>query len=187
VRQHLGDPAVAVVMGVSGAGKTTIGRRLAERLCWKFEEGDGLHPAENVAKMTSGRPLTDADRIPWLAAIAELIDRWRNRGERGVITCSALKRAYRQQLIGDRSDVRLVYLDGTRELIAARLAGRRGLFMPARLLDSQFAALEPPEPDENPITVGIDCPIEVIVERIAGVLFPSTGSPSSSCNLRGTT
>jgi carbohydrate kinase (thermoresistant glucokinase family) len=187
VRQHRGGPAVAVVMGVSGAGKTTIGRRLAERLCWKFEEGDGLHPAENVAKMKSGQPLTDADRAPWLAAIAAVIDRWRNYAERGVITCSALKRVYRRQIIGDRTDVRLVYLDGTRNLIAERLARRRGHFMPAALLDSQFATLELPEPHENPIMVGIDRPVEVIVEGIVGALFPPTGLLSSSCNVRGTT
>jgi gluconate kinase len=109
-------------MGVSGAGKTTVGERLAERLHWEFAEGDRLHPPENVAKMQSGHPLTDSDRAPWLAAVAEVIDVWQARGICGVITCSALKRQYRRRIIGDRPWVRLVYLDGKRELIAERLA-----------------------------------------------------------------
>jgi carbohydrate kinase (thermoresistant glucokinase family) len=163
-------PLVAVVMGVSGAGKTTVGERLAERLNWEFLEGDRLHPRENVAKMRSGHPLTDADRTPWLAAIAEAIDLWRARGACGVVSCSALKRAYRCGIIGARPGVRLVYLEGSRELIAERLAGRNDHFMPASLLDSQFAALEPPGPDENPITVAIGRPIERIVGQIAAAL-----------------
>jgi gluconokinase len=178
---------VAVVMGVSGAGKSTIGRRLAERLCWKFKEGDDLHSAENVAKMRSGQPLTDTDRKPWLAAVAAVIDQWRRCGEHGVITCSALRRAYRRQIVGARGDVRLVYLEGSRELIVKRLATRRDHFMPVRLLDTQFATLEPPGPDENPITVDIDGSVDEIIERVVGVLFPSTDSPSSSCNQRRTT
>lgn len=163
-------------MGVSGAGKTTVGERLAERLGWKFAEGDLLHPTENVAKMKRGQPLTDADRAPWLASIAETIDGWRGRGESGVITCSALKRRYRRQIIGEHRDVRLVYLEGPRELIGGRLISRRGHFMPQSLLDSQFATLEPPEPDENPITVGIDRPIGEIIDRILGVLLSSEGT-----------
>lgn len=163
------NPSVAVVMGVSGAGKTTVGERLAERLHWEFAEGDRLHPPENVAKMQSGHPLTDSDRGPWLAAVTGVIDLWQARGICGVITCSALKRQYRR-IIGDRPWVRLVYLDGKRELIAERLAARRGHFMPANLLDSQFAALEPPGPDENPITVPIGQPVDRIVEQIAAAL-----------------
>ena len=158
-------------MGVSGVGKTTVGARLAERLGWKFIEGDLLHPPENVAKMKSGEPLTDTDRAPWLAAVAEAIDGWRRRGENGVITCSALKRSYRRQIIGERSDVRLVYLTGSRDLIAGRLAGRRGHFMPPTLLDSQFATLEPPGRDENPLTISIDRPIAEIIDRVLGVLM----------------
>jgi gluconokinase len=157
-------------MGVSGAGKTTVGERLAERLHWEFAEGDRLHPPENVAKMQSGHPLTDADRAPWLAAVAGVINLWQARGICGVITCSALKRQYRRRIIGDRPWVRLVYLDGNRELIAERLAARRGHFMPANLLDSQFGALEPPGPDENPITVAIGLPVDRIVEQIAAAL-----------------
>jgi gluconokinase len=170
VQHSRNDPLGAVVMGVSGAGKTTVGECLAERLHWEFAEGDRLHPPENVAKMQSGHPLTDADRAPWLAAIAGVIDLWQARGICGVITCSALKRQYRRRIIGDRPWVRLVYLDGSRELIAGRLAARRGHFMPANLLDSQFAALEPPGPDENPITVAIDLPLDRIVGQIASAL-----------------
>lgn len=162
-------------MGVSGAGKTTVGERLADRLGWKFAEGDLLHPAENVAKMKCGQPLTDADRAPWLASIAETIDGWRRRGASGIVTCSALKRSYRRQIIGERRDVRLVYLEGSHDLIAERLGSRRGHFMPSSLLDSQFATLESPEPDENAITIGIDRPIGEIIDRILGVLLSSEG------------
>ncbi len=164
-------------MGVSGAGKTTIGGRVAERLGWKFAEGDGLHPSENIAKMKRGQPLSDADRAPWLASTGEVIDGWISRGECGVITCSALKRSYRRQIVDDRIGIRLVYLEGSRELIAGRLATRKDHFMPARLLDSQFATLEPPGRDESPITISIDQPIELIVEGIAGVLFRLVQSP----------
>lgn len=164
--------SIAVVMGVAGAGKTTIGERLAKRLDWEFIEGDRLHPPENVAKMQSGQPLTDADRAPWLAAIGRAIDEWRAGAVCGVITCSALKRDYRGRIIGGRAGVRLVYLRGSRQLLAKRLAARRGHFMPASLLDSQFAALEPPGPDENPITAEIDRPIDLIVADVAAALRP---------------
>ncbi len=165
-------------MGVSGAGKTAVGERLAHRLGWEFAEGDSFHPPENVAKMQSGHPLDDADRAPWLAAIAAVIDAWRARDSCGVVTCSALKRAYRERIIDGRSGVRLVYLEGSRQLIGARLSARRGHFMPASLLDSQFAALEPPGPDENPITVSVDLPIKRNVERLATVL--SAAAPPGS-------
>ena len=123
-------PMILVVMGVSGSGKTTVGELLAERLGWQYQEGDALHPPENVAKMSGGTPLTDADRIPWLQRIAAQIDEWRGRGEPGVVTCSALKRAYRDIIIGSRPDVGLVYLKGSRELIGQRMAARKGHFMP---------------------------------------------------------
>jgi gluconokinase len=170
MRQVATTPSVAIVMGVSGAGKTTVGERLAERLGWEFIEGDRLHPPENVAKMQSGHPLTDADRAPWLGAIAAAVDAVLARGARAVVTCSALKRAYRRRIIGERAGVRLVYLDGSAELIEQRLAARRGHFMPACLLTSQFAALEPPGPDENPITVAVGQPIERAVAQIAAAL-----------------
>jgi gluconokinase len=171
------SPTIAVIMGVAGAGKTTVGERLADRLGWKFIEGDRLHPPENVAKMQSGLPLTDADRAPWLAAVARAIDTWGAAGRCGVITCSALKRDYRRRIIGDRPGVRLVYLDGARELIAERLAARHGHFMPASLLDSQFAALEPPGPDERPITVAVGQPVDRVVEQIAAALHRAPEPP----------
>src|SRR5262245_8503336 len=131
---------IAVMMGVSGSGKTTIARSVAQRLGWRLVEGDDFHPPANVAKMRAGTPLTDEDRWPWLRAIAAEIDAVRARGEPAVVACSALKRAYRDILIGARPDVVLVYLQGSKPLIAERLAARKGHFMPATLLDSQFAA-----------------------------------------------
>ena len=158
--------SVLLLMGVSGCGKTTIGAALAERLGWAFLEGDALHPPANVAKMAAGTPLEDADRWPWLRAIAARIDAWRSAGTSGVVACSALKRAYRDVLIGDRGDVRLVYLRGDKDVIAARLAARKGHFMPPGLLDSQFKTLEPPQPAERPITVSIEPPVEAIIDDI---------------------
>lgn len=161
---------IAVVMGVTGAGKTTVGQTLARRLGWQFLEGDALHPPENVAKMRSGQPLDDDDRAPWLRAIAGQIDAWRRAGVCGVVSCSALKRAYRDVILGHRADMRLIYLHGTRQLLAARLAARHGHFMPASLLDSQLAALEPPGPDEHPIVVSIDAPVDAVADRIVAEL-----------------
>ncbi len=159
-------PGVVVVMGVSGSGKTTIARELATELGWRVGEGDALHPAANVEKMRHAIPLTDEDRWPWLHAIAEVIDGWRAAGEHGVLTCSALKRAYRDIIIGARPDVALVYLQGSKELIAGRMAARRAHFMPVALLDSQFATLEEPAADEHPIVVGIGQPPGDIVRQI---------------------
>jgi len=153
-------------MGVSGSGKSTIGRALADRLGWRFIDGDDLHPAANVAKMRAGHPLDDADRAPWLAAIAAQIDCWVAAQTPGVMTCSALKRRYRDVIIGDRPAVRLVFLDGSPALIADRLASRIGHFMPASLLRSQLATLEPPAADEGAISVKIDKTIPAIVDEI---------------------
>lgn len=175
---------VAVVMGVAGSGKTTVGREAARRLGWQFQEGDALHPPENVAKMRSGHPLDDNDRAPWLAAIAARIDEWRRAGDRGIVTCSALKRRYRDVIIGSRQDVRLVYLDGPRALLAERLAGRSGHFMPASLLDSQLETLEPPSPDENALTISIDATVDVIVEQIVAALASATAPCGTIAALR---
>jgi gluconokinase len=161
---------VAVVMGVSGSGKTTIASGAAGRLGWRLLEGDSFHPPANVAKMHAGTPLTDEDRWPWLRAVAAEIDAVRGRGESAVVACSTLKRAYRDILIGDRPDVVLVYLEGSRELIARRLAARKGHFMPPGLLDSQFATLEPPQMDENPITVSIAATPDDIIDDLVGQL-----------------
>ncbi|MDB5605294.1 MAG: gluconate kinase [Bradyrhizobium sp.] len=159
-------PCALVVMGVSGSGKSTIADKLAERLGWSYEDGDKFHPASNVAKMSAGHPLTDEDRWPWLQAIADEIDRVCKAGERAVIACSALKRAYRDILVHGRNDVRIIYLKGTQELIANRLAARKHHFMPAGLLDSQFKSLEPPDIGENPVTVSIDASVDAIVDDI---------------------
>src|SRR5260221_2943979 len=123
-------PCALVVMGVSGSGKSTIAEKLAERLDWAFEDGDRFHPASNVAKMSAGHPLTDEDRWPWLRAIAAEIDRLAAAGERAVVACSALKRAYRDILVHGRNDVRIVFLDCTKDLIAQRLTARQRHFMP---------------------------------------------------------
>ncbi len=167
-------PCALIVMGVSGSGKSTIGEALAERLGWTFEDGDRFHPPGNVARMSAGHALTDEDRWPWLQAIADEIDRVCQAGGRAVIACSALKRAYREVLVHGRDDVRIVFLDGTRDLIAGRLAARKGHFMPPGLLASQFKTLEPPAGNENPVTVSIDATIEAIVEDIVRQLRPGT-------------
>jgi gluconokinase len=159
-------PCALVVMGVSGSGKSTIAEHLAARLSWRYVDGDLFHPPANVAKMSAGHPLTDEDRWPWLRAIAAEIDRLAAAGERGVVACSALKRAYRDILVHGRDDVRIVFLDGTKDLIAKRLAARKGHFMPPGLLDSQFTTLEPPQPSERPVTVSIDAPVDGIVNDI---------------------
>jgi gluconokinase len=159
-------PCALIVMGVSGSGKSTIGGALATRLSWPYEDADQFHPASNVAKMRAGQPLTDDDRWPWLKAIAAEIDRVCDAGGHVVIGCSALRRAYRDILVHGRDDVRIVYLKGTQQLIASRLARRKGHFMPPGLLTSQFNTLEPPGEDEHPITVSIDPTVDAIVENI---------------------
>jgi carbohydrate kinase (thermoresistant glucokinase family) len=144
---------VLVIMGVAGSGKSTLAGLLAGRLGWDLAEGDDMHPAANIAKMAAGHPLDDADRWPWLARVAEWIAARTATGRPGIVTSSALKRRYRDKLRGP--SVVFVYLAGSRELIARRLAARQGHFMPPALLDSQFAVLEPPDPDEQAITVDI--------------------------------
>ncbi len=154
-------------MGVSGSGKTTVAAALARQQGWILLEGDKFHPPANVAKMHAGTPLTDADRWPWLHAIAAREDELIAAGQSAVVACSALKRAYRNILIGSRPDTRLVYLRGSKDLIAARMQARKDHFMPAALLDSQFAALEEPGADERPIVVDIgDRPDDVIQSAI---------------------
>ncbi len=144
---------VLVIMGVSGSGKSTVGGLLAGRLGWDLAEGDDMHPPANVAKMAAGHPLDDEDRAPWLATIAAWIQDHTAAGRPGIITCSALKRRYRDVLRDEH--VVFVYLAGSHDQIATRLAARHGHFMPAGMLASQLATLEPPESDENAITVDL--------------------------------
>lgn len=156
-------PLRIVIMGVSGCGKSSVGAALAQRLGLPYRDGDDLHPAENVAKMAAGIALTDADRWPWLDRVAQKL-----RDEAPmIIGCSALRRVYRDRIReGAGGPVRFIHLAGDRDLIAGRMAQRQGHYMPPSLLDSQFAALEPPGPDEA-LTVSIDQPLAGIIDRIA--------------------
>lgn len=159
-------PAFIVVMGVSGCGKSTIAPRLAERLHWHFGDADSFHPQSNIDKMRTGTPLTDADREPWLRAIADWMERIRGSGGCAVIACSALKRSYRDILVNGRRDILFVYLEGAFELIEQRLTARLGHFMPTAMLASQFAALEVPLADEPVMAVPITAPPDEIVLSI---------------------
>jgi gluconokinase len=164
------DPVVLVLMGVSSCGKSTIATLLSGRLGWPFEEGDALHPQANVDKMAAGHPLTDEDRRPWLETVAEWIEEQLDVGENGIVTCSALKRSYRDLLNRRASGIVFVYLAGDEQTIAARLAGRHGHFMPASLLPSQFADLEEPGSDEPAIRVDIRPAPDVIAQQIVDEL-----------------
>ena len=162
---------VLVVMGVSGSGKSTVAGLLAGRLHWPLEEGDDLHPQSNVEKMAAGHPLTDDDRWPWLDRVADWIHGQVAAGQPGIITCSALRRSYRDRLRRDDAEhVVFVHLAGSRETLGQRLTARTDHFMPAGLLDSQIATLEPPGPDENALTVDVGRratdEVDEIVERL---------------------
>jgi gluconokinase len=159
--------SVLVVMGVSGCGKTTLGRMLSERLGWEFLEGDALHPASNIAKMSAGVPLDDADRAPWLAAVRAGIEAAAARGARVVAACSALKASYRRVLAPDPADTRFVHPHGDFELMRGRLAGRSGHYMKESLVRSQFEALEEPR---EALTLDAAQPADVLVGRILKVL-----------------
>jgi carbohydrate kinase (thermoresistant glucokinase family) len=156
---------ILVIMGVSGSGKTSVGRRLGEELGWRFIEGDDFHPPENVAKMGAGTPLDDSDRWPWLERLADEIAAIAARGENAVLACSALKQAYRDRLVSKAppETVHFVHLTGTYEEIAERLAKRKHRYMPASLLASQFAALEPPK---DAIVVGMK---EDVRDRVSSI------------------
>jgi carbohydrate kinase (thermoresistant glucokinase family) len=149
------SPTVLVLMGVSGSGKSSVAGELHRVLGWPFQEGDELHPPANVAKMRSGQPLNDADRLPWLAAIARWIDGQLAAHRPGIITCSNLKRAYRRITVGDRRGVTLVYLKGDEPVIQRHMLDRVHRYMPPSLLGSQFDTLEEPGEDEHPITVSV--------------------------------
>ena len=166
---HAG-PLVLVFMGVSGCGKSTVAALLAGRLGWPFEEGDALHPQANVDKMRAGEPLTDGDRLPWLEHVADWIDARLDAGENGIITCSALKRSYRDLLDRRHRGVVFVYLAGDRETILERITTRGGHFMPPSLLDSQFATLEEPGPDEPAIRVDVGPPPQEVAQAVVDEL-----------------
>ena len=144
---------IVIVAGVAGSGKTTIGTQLAEQLGWRFADADSFHSAANVAKMRNGIPLTDKDRAPWLNAIAAWMDAVDAAGQSGVVTCSALRRAYRDELLARHPAARMVFLEVTRDQLVRRLVNRPGHFFPEELLDSQLKALEPPAPDEHILTI----------------------------------
>ncbi len=156
---------ILLVMGVAAAGKTALAQALVDRLGWPYQEGDVLHPPENVAKMHGGTPLTDDDRWPWLDRIAGWIDERIAAGENGVVTCSALKRVYRARLTSGRPAVKILFLHGSRGLLAARIAARTDHFMPPSLLDSQLATLEPPAPEEAALWLEVTPPAAVLAER----------------------
>ena len=147
---------IIILMGVSGCGKTTVGAKLAANLGWIFQEGDALHPQKNIEKMSCGAPLSDIDRKPWLHSISQWIDSRCQSGTNGVISCSALKKSYRHVLTKNQNNIRLVYLQGTKELLLKRLAERTDHFMPPALLTSQLLTLEEPGADENTLVLTIN-------------------------------
>ncbi|MFE1924373.1 gluconokinase [Streptomyces asoensis] len=161
-------PHVVVVMGVAGTGKTTIGPLLAARLGVPYAEGDDFHPQANIAKMSAGTPLEDADRWPWLDAIGAWADERAGLG--GAVSCSALKRSYRDRLRAAAPSVVFVHLSGDRQLIEDRMAHRQGHFMPTALLDSQFATLQPLDADEAGVVVDVSGSPEAITERAVAAL-----------------
>jgi gluconokinase len=163
----MSSPVFVVVMGVSGSGKTTLGEGIAERLHWRFQEGDDLHPRANVEKMSRGDPLSDEDRWPWLDAIGEWLDERSRAGENAVITCSALRRAYRDRLRTGRPGLRFCHVDVPEEVLRDRLEHRRGHYMPASLLPSQLATLEPLADDEPGVVVSPEGdPDDVLAEAL---------------------
>lgn len=163
-------PKYIIVMGVSGCGKSTVAERLCTKLGWPYRDGDDFHPSANVAKMASGRPLNDDDRAPWLAAIADWIDQRRQIGQSAIVTCSALKKAYRLILVGGNADVTFVYLKGSQALLMSRISARKGHFMPPTLLMSQLATLEEPGQEEPAVTVSIETAPEIIETQILNLL-----------------
>jgi carbohydrate kinase (thermoresistant glucokinase family) len=167
---------VIVLMGVSGSGKSTVGAELARHTGWMFGDADGFHPPANIEKMSKSIPLTDEDRWPWLDAIGTWMDERLAKQEPGIVSCSALKRAYRNRIGAKREGVRLVYLLGSQDMIASRLAARTDHFMPSELLASQFAALEEPGPDEKALVVGIAMPPAFMAKTIVDKLrLPAAG------------
>ncbi|MFR9676197.1 gluconokinase [Streptomyces sp. TR06-5] len=174
-------PRVVVVMGVAGTGKSTVGSLLADRLGVPYAEADAFHPPANIAKMSAGSPLDDADRAPWLDAIGAWARTRTQSGEglQGVVSCSALKRAYRDRLRAAAPGLYFVHLTGDRALVADRLAQRRDHFMPGALLDSQFAALEPLDPDEPGTALCVSMPPEELRDRAVRALRNAGAAPGA--------
>ncbi|MFF7442733.1 gluconokinase, GntK/IdnK-type [Streptomyces sp. NPDC008122] len=172
------QPTLVLVVGVAGSGKSAVGRLLADRLGWAYRDADEFHSEANRARMAAGHPLTDSDRGPWLDAISAWMGRAIAAGRQTVVTCSALKREYRDKLLAGRREVLLVYLHGSRELLQSRLAARDGHFFPADLLDSQLAVLQEPEPDEHPLVVEIDQPPEAAVAAVLSLMPGETSTVS---------
>jgi gluconokinase len=167
---------ILIVAGVAGSGKTTVGALLAGQLHWRFADADTFHPEPNIAKMRAGIALTDEDRQPWLRAVGGWIDTRIADGESGVITCSALKRAYRAELLDQRPDATMVFLMVSKEVLDRRLLSRPGHFFPEKLLDSQLAALEPPMPDEPRVrTVLAEGDAPQTAAEIIALLWPDPG------------
>ena len=160
-------PVRIVLMGVSGCGKSTVGEGLAAHLGWHFVEGDSLHPPENVAKMAAGEPLDDADRSGWLGTLADLLAQAAQSGQGLVVSCSALKRAYRDRLRHGDPQALFVHLHGSREVIGERIAMRTHLYMPASLLESQFSALQPPEADEHALSLSVQASPAQLIQSIS--------------------
>ena len=169
---------ILIVAGVAGSGKTTIGALLAGRLRWRFADADTFHSAENIAKMREGIPLTDADREPWLHAVTAWMDERIAADQSGVVTCSALKRAYRDRLLDGRPMATMLFLEVPREVLEKRLVSRPGHFFPENLLDSQLNTLEPPAPDERVNMLLEEGDAESTVTQIIATLWPD-GEPSN--------
>lgn len=175
-------PTAVVVMGVAGCGKTTIAKLLAARLRWAQAEADDFHPADNVAKMAAGIPLTDADRQPWLESLRDWIT---EQDQNVVITCSALRRGYRDILRGATARVRFIHLHGSPEVLAARIGGRTDHFMPASLLESQLAILEPLEPDEDGVLIDVGSSPDEIVATAYDFVSPAADTERPRDDERG--
>lgn len=176
---------ILIVAGVSGSGKSTVGALLAGRLHWQFADADTFHPEANIAKMRAGIPLTDTDRQPWLRAVAEWIDAQIANGQSGVITCSALKRAYRDLLLTGRTGATMVFLQVDRDVLDRRLMTRHDHFFPEKLLDSQLATLEPPAPDERVRTVLAEGDPAQTAAKIIGLLWPDGQWPDGGSRRDG--